>query len=53
MNAEDNNMILTSPEQELADLEYYCQECMSDFTVDQLEIDQIVRNVDFGLDGEG
>ena len=50
MNIEDEYMKQNRPEKELVDLEYYCQECMCDFTIDPCEIDELMRSGDFSVE---
>ena len=50
MNTEDEKIELTRPEKDLVDLEYYYQECMRDFTIDNFEIDELVRAGDIHVE---
>ena len=39
MNIDNENFEIYRHEKDLSDLEYYCMECMRDFTVDEFEVD--------------
>ena len=50
MNIDNENFEIYRHEKDLSDLEYYCMECMRDFTVDEFEVDEMVRNGEFSLE---